>query len=138
MWYILEDGETQPPDEVQHLFDTVRHDVDTIIEHLQPGTLTWQPAEAARDVRVDASYAPMKFDVGHQIGHATHDGGVALGLRRADAPEQLIEPGNVYTAEGLETFLEGRGWISLEDDVLITTTDNEVLTTQQRDLRLLQ
>ena len=51
---------------------------------------------------------------------------------------QLIEVGNVFTAEGLETLLEGRGWISLEDDVWVTQQGNEVLTTQQRELWLVK
>jgi Xaa-Pro aminopeptidase len=136
MWYLLEDGETAPPPDVQRLFDTVRRGVDTIIEHLKAGEPTWKPAEAARDVLVSAGYPEFQFGVGHQLGRATHDGGAGLRRRRADAPEHTIEVGNVFTAEGLETFLERRGWISLEDDVLVTNTGNEILTTQQRALWL--
>ena len=136
MWYLLEDGETAPPSDVQRLFDTVRRGVDTIIDHLKAGEPTWKPAEAAKDVLVSAGYPEFKFGVGHQLGRATHDGGAGLGRRRADVPDQYIEAGNVFTAEGLETFLDGRGWISLEDDVLVTATGNEILTTQQRELWL--
>ena len=138
MWYVLDKGETQPPAEVQRLFDTVRSGVDTIIDHLQPGVPVWQPAEAAKKVLVDAGYPEFKYGVGHQLGRATHDGGAGLGRRRPDVPEQLIETGNVFTAEGLETLLDGRGWISLEDDVWVTENGNEVLTTQQRELWLIE
>ena len=51
-------------------------------------------------------------------------------------PEQLIEVGNVFTAEGLATLLEGRGWTSLEEDVWVTEQGNQVPTTQQRELWL--
>lgn len=138
MWYVLEDGESQPPADVQHLFDAVRRGVDAIIENLRPGVPTWQPTEAARAVLMGAGYPDIMFGVGHQIGRATHDGGAPLVRKQADAPEFLIEPGNVFTAEGLETFLKGRGWISLEDDVLITPTGNEILTTQQREMWLVR
>ncbi len=138
MWYVLEDGETAPPAEVQRLFDTVRRGVDAIIANLKPGMPTWKPTEAAYDVLVGAGYPPFKYGVGHQLGRATHDGGAGLGRRRPGQPEWLIEPGNVFTAEGLETLLEGRGWISLEDDVLVTETGNRVLTTQQRALWLVR
>jgi Xaa-Pro aminopeptidase len=137
MWYVLEEGETSPPEDVQHLFNTVRRGVDTIIEHIQPGGAVWKPAEAAREVLVEAGYSEFKFGVGHQLGRATHDGGPGLVRWRANLPTWTIEPGNVFTAEGLETLLEGRGWISLEDDVLVTETGNEVLTTQQRELWLI-
>ncbi|MCZ7547224.1 MAG: aminopeptidase P family protein [Anaerolineae bacterium] len=136
MWYLREAGEAAPPPEAQRLFDTVRRGVDAIIAHLKPGAATWEPAEAARAVLVGAGYPEFKYNVGHQLGRATHDGGPGLGRQREDAPEWRIEAGNVFTAEGLETFLEGRGWISLEDDVLVTDHGGEVLTTQQRALWL--
>ena len=138
MWYMLDDGETEPPPDVQRLFRTVRTGVDTIIENLRAGVPVWQPAEAARAVLVNAGYPPFKYGVGHQLGRATHDGGAGLGRRPQDMPDQLIEVGNVFTAEGLETLLEGRGWISLEDDVWVTELGNEVLTTQQREMWLVR
>lgn len=136
MWYVLEEGETAIPDEVQHLFDTVRCGVDAIIGQIKAGVPVWKPAEAALKVLTGAGYPAFKYGVGHQLGRATHDGGAGLGRRRDDMPDQVIEVGNVFTAEGLETFLEGRGWISLEDDVWVTEQGNEVLTTQQRSLWL--
>ena len=138
MWYVLEDDETAPPPEVQRLFDTVRRGVDAIIDQLKPGVPVWKPAEVARDVLVSAGYPEFKYSVGHQLGRATHDGGAGLIRRREGAPEWVIEAGNVFTAEGLETCLEGRGWISLEDDVLVTQNGNRVLTTQQMELWLVR
>ena len=137
MWYVLDEGETQPPAEVLRLFETVRRGVDVIIANLQPGALHWQPAEAARQVLLEGGYPEFQYSVGHQLGRATHDGGFGLTRRREGAPEWRFEAGNVFTAEGLETFLDGRGWISLEDDVLVTPTGNEVLTTQQREMWLI-
>ncbi len=136
MWYILKENETVPPPDVQRLFDTVRRGVDAIIATLKPGVPVWKPAEAAREVLVSAGYPEFKYGVGHQLGRATHDGGPGLSRRREDMPEWVIEAGNVFTAEGLETYIEGRGWVSLEDDVLVTHNGNEVLTTQQRALWL--
>lgn len=136
MWYLLDEGESEPPPEVQSLFDTVRRGVDAIIEELKPGVPTWKPAEAAREVLVGAGYPEFKYGVGHQLGRATHDGGPGLRRWREGVPETFVEAGNVFTAEGLETFIEGRGWVSLEDDVLVTEDGHEVLTTQQRALWL--
>ncbi len=138
MWYALEPGETAPPADVQRLFDTIRHGVNTVIDNLRPGNPTWKCAEAAWDVLTGAGYPGFKYTVGHQLGRATHDGLPSLTRRREGVPDWIMEPGNVFTAEGLETFLEGRGWISLEDDVLITGSGPQVLTTQQRELWLLE
>jgi len=57
---------------------------------------------------VSAGYPEFKHGVGHQLGQALHDRGAGLG-RREGAPEWLIEAMNAFTAEGLETCLEGRG-----------------------------
>ena len=138
MWYLLEDGETLPPPEVQRLFDTIRRGVDAIIENIKPGAPVWKPAEAAAEVLVSAGYPEFQYGVGHQIGRATHDGTPGLRRRSESVSEQVMEVGNVFTAEGLETFIEGRGWISLEDDVLVTNDGNEVLTSQQRALWLIE
>ncbi len=136
MWYLLEDGETAPPVDVQHLFETVRRGVDAIIETLGPGVPTWKPAEAALEVLTGAGYPPFQYGVGHALGRSVHDGTPGLGRRQPDSPEWLMEPGNVFTAEGLETLVEGRGWVSLEDDVLITDSGRVVLTPQQREFWL--
>lgn len=136
MWYVLKPGESRPPADVQRLFDTIRRGVDAIIDGIKPGAPVWKPAQAASEVLVEAGYPEFKFSVGHQLGRATHDGSPGLVRWREDLPPWVIETGNVFTAEGLETFLDGRGWISLEDDVLVTESGNEVLTTQQRELWL--
>jgi len=138
MWYVLRTGETRPPAEVQRLFETIRRGVDAIISEIRPGAPVWKPAEAASKVLVEAGFPEFKFSAGHQLGRATHDGSPGLVRWREDLPAWVMEPGNVFTAEGLETFLEGRGWISLEDDVLVTDTGNQVLTTQQRELWLVK
>lgn len=136
MWYLPEAGESGPQPEVQRLFATVRRGVDTIAEHLRPGVPSWQPAAAARDVLTGAGYPPFLYGVGHQLGRATHDGGPGLALRGDGDPEDFIEAGNVFTAEGLETLIEGRGWISLEENVLVTSEGPQLLTTRQTELWL--
>jgi Xaa-Pro aminopeptidase len=136
MWYVLEEGETTPPPEVQRLFTAVRQGVDAAIEKIRPGAPTWEPPVAGRDVLVKAGYPEIKFGMGHQLGRATHDGGPGLQFRKEGTPEWLMEPGNVFTAEGLETLVEGRGWVSLEEDVLVTDTGHQVLTHPQTELWL--
>lgn len=131
MWYFLDHGETQAPAEVQHLFNTIKCGLDAIIGRLNPGNPTWKPAEAAFKVMVDAGYPKFNYGVGHQLGRATHDGGPGLVRYKEGDPEWLMEAGNVFTTEGLETRIEGRGWVSLEEDVLVTDAEPVVLTNRQ-------
>ena len=66
---------------------------------------------------------------------ATHDGGPLIGPRWArygETPERPIEPGSVYTLE-LGTQTE-RGYIGLEDEVLVTTKGADYLRPPQREL----
>ncbi len=138
MWYVLERGETHPPAEVTRLFDTIRRGIDTAIAHLGPGVPTWKCAQPVLDILTNAGYPPFQYSLGHQLGRAAHDGGPGLGFRREGAPESLLEPGWVVTVEGIETLVEGRGWVSLEEDVLITESGVDVLTTPQKAMWLIR
>jgi Xaa-Pro aminopeptidase len=60
-----------------------------------------------------------------------HDGGPSLVRRVVGQEEFRVETGNVFTVEGLETRIEGRGWVSLEEDVLVTEKGPVVLTHPQ-------
>lgn len=71
----------------------------------------------------------------------THRTGHGLGLDVHEPPsimngnQTLLEPGNVFTVEpGL--YREGWGGVRIEDDVLITETGAEILTTFPRELRV--
>jgi Xaa-Pro aminopeptidase len=57
---------------------------------------------------------------------------------RHPRPEYRMAAGQVYTVEGLETRLEGRGWVSLEEDVVVTPDGCRVLTDEQRELWLIR
>ena len=105
---------------------------------LRPGVATWQPAARAREVLLDGGYPEFKYNVGHQLGRVAHDGGPSLVKRVAAQDEYLIEAGNVFTVEGLETLIEGRGWVSLEEDVLVTEGDPVVLSTPQEEFWLVE
>jgi len=140
MGYVLRQGETEPPAEVQRGFETVLKAIDAGVAALIPGTPGQEVDAAARGVVTGAGYPEYKYATGHQLGRVAHDGGALLGPaweRYGDTPFQKVEVGHVYTVEpGL--MVEGYGYIGLEEDVLVTENGAEYLGEPQRDLILIK
>ncbi len=136
MWYFLDDGETKPPADVQKAFDAVRGAILSAAEVLKPGALGWEVDQAARSYLVKAGYPEYQHATGHHVGRTVHDGASLLGPRwerYGDTPNMEVEAGNVFTLE-LGTHVPNRGYISLEEDVLVTPDGVEWLSTPQTEL----
>jgi Xaa-Pro aminopeptidase len=75
--------------------------------------------------------------LGHGLGRAVHDGGTKLGPRwpcYGRNVEAAVEAGNVFALE--LSVATGCGLVGLEEDVLVTATGCEFLSSRQRDLML--
>ncbi|MCH8259129.1 MAG: aminopeptidase P family protein [Planctomycetes bacterium] len=140
-WYVPAEGETAPPDDVQRAFDTVVKAIHSAADALRPGVEGWRIDEIARTVVTDAGYPEYQHATGHHVGRAAHDGGGVLGPkweRYGRTPFYKIEPGNVLTLElGIENT-GGRGYIGLEEMVLVTESGCEFISTPQTTLPLLE
>jgi Xaa-Pro aminopeptidase len=135
VWYFLEEGETDPPADVRRAWDALWASVDAGIAALRPGVAGWEVDAAARSLLVDAGYPEPMHALGHQLGRAAHDGGTTLAPRwdrYGSAPFGLVEEGNVFTVE-YGASVAGRGYIGLEEDVLVTAEGVEWLSTPQRE-----
>ncbi len=138
VWYILDEGETAARTDVMSAWDALWAAVDAGTALLAPGAVGWQVDAAARETLVAAGYPEPKYALGHRLGRAAHDGGTLLGPRwerYGSSPLGIVEDGNVYTLE-YGTAVPGRGYIGLEEDVLVTGDGVEWLSTPQRELWL--
>jgi Xaa-Pro aminopeptidase len=138
VWYLLDDGESEPPEDVLIAWSAVWAAMDAGAGVLRPGVAGHEVDAAARATLVSAGYPEPKYALGHQLGRSAHDGGTLLGPRwdrYGDAPLGLVEEGNVYTLE-YGAPVPGRGYIGLEEDVLVTADGLEWLSTPQRELWL--
>lgn len=139
-WYVPKSGETAPPADVLRAFDTVVRAIQTAAEILKPGVQGWEVDVAARAVVVDAGYPEYQHATGHQVGRHAHDGGGVLAPkwdRYGRTPFRRVEKGHVYTLElGIEN-VDGRGYVGLEEMVLVTGDGCEFLSTPQVSLPLL-
>ena len=138
VWYFLDQGESSAPDDVRRAWDALWASVDAGVAMLRPGAAGWEVDAAARESLVAAGYPEPMYAFGHQLGRSAHDGGTVLAPRwdrYGAAPFGIVEAGNVFTLE-YGTPVPGRGYIGLEEDVLVTSDGVEWLSTPQRELWL--
>ena len=122
-----------PGSEGRRIHAAVREAQQAAIDAVRPGTTTSAVDAAARDVLV-------QHGLGEAFGHGTGHG---LGLEvheeprltrpRADVPPVPLEPGMVFTIEP-GAYVAGLGGVRIEDDVLVTETGCDVLTSVPRQL----
>jgi Xaa-Pro aminopeptidase len=138
--YVLREGETEAPAEVQRGFNTIRTAVEKSREAMKPGVTGNSIDNISRKIVTDAGYPEYKYALGHQLGSVAHDGGVLLGPlweKYGDSPNQKIEVGQIFTIEpGLP--VDGYGYIGLEEDVVITPNSAEYLGKPQEKIILLK
>jgi Xaa-Pro dipeptidase len=138
VWYFLDEGESSAPDDVRRAWDALWASLDAGVEALRPGVAGWEVDAAARATLVEAGYPEPMHALGHQLGRSAHDGGTTLAPRwdrYGAAPLGPVEVGNVFTLE-YGTAVPGRGYIGLEEDLLVTADGIEWLSTPQRDVWL--
>lgn len=136
MWYFLDEGESGPPDDVRRAWEACWAAMEAGRAALKPGVQGWEVDAAARAALVAAGYPEYQHALGHHMGRTAHDGATVLGPRwerYGRTPYVIIEPGYVMTIE-LGTAVPNRGYIGLEEDVLVTESGAEYLSTPQKEL----
>ena len=135
-WYLRKPGEMDAPDEVQRAWDAVTEALEAGRAALKPGARGWQVDAAARAALVEAGYPEYKHAFGHHIGRTAHDGATVLGPkweRYGTSIEGVVEVGNVFAIE-LGVAVPGRGYVSREEDVVVTEQGAEYLSHPQEGL----
>lgn len=137
-WYFLREGETQAPPEVAKVFDAVAGAIQAAADFVRPGVQGWEVDAVARKYIVDAGYPEYPHALGHSVGRYAHDGGVGFfprWERYGDKPYGRIVEGNVFTLElGVRSEF---GYISVEEEILVTADGCEWLAPPQKSLILI-
>ena len=138
-WYVAGDNETSLPEDVQQAFSAVIGAIDAGAKALKPGAMGWEVDAAARALLTSKGYDEYMHALGHQVGRVAHDGGVTLGPRwerYGKSPFKKVQANEVYTLE-LGVIMPTRGYLGIEEMVLVTDNGLEWLTTRQLDLPIL-
>jgi Xaa-Pro aminopeptidase len=103
------------------------------IAAVRPGVETSTVDAAARSVLEEHGLAEaFGHGTGHGLGLDVHEQ-PRITRPRSDIPAVVLEPGMVFTIEP-GAYLPGWGGVRIEDDVLVTDSGYELLTTSARDL----
>lgn len=140
MVYVLREGETEAPREIQRAFAVVRSAVEESRRAMQAGAAGKSIDAVARGIITDSDYPEFNYALGHQLGRAAHDGGALLGPlweKYGDSPNQKLEIGQVFTIEpGLA--VPNYGYIGLEEDVVMMENGADYLGAPQTELVFLK
>ena len=94
----------------------------------------------SRRVLADAGYEEFPHALGHQVGRYSHDGTALLGPeweKYASKPLLPLEPNMVFTIEPRLT-VEGRGVVTVEVMVVVTSEGADYMSQPQRELYLVR
>jgi Xaa-Pro aminopeptidase len=122
--------------DARRLHDAVRQAHQAAVAAVRPGAGTAEVDGAARGLLEERGLgAAFRHGTGHGLGLDVHED-PRVTWARADVPSVAIEPGMVFTIEP-GAYVAGFGGVRIEDDVLVTGTGCEVLTTVPRELLVL-
>ena len=138
-FYLLEDGETKAPPEVEKGFRVIREAIEESRMVLKPGARGVDVDAAARKRILAEGYEEFPHGLGHQVGRFAHDGTALLGpawAKYSRKPFELIEAGMVFTLEPRLT-VPGRGVVTVEEMVLVGENGADYISTPQLELILI-
>jgi Xaa-Pro aminopeptidase len=115
---------------MKQIYKVVLAAQEAAIEFLRPGVTTIQADRVARDVIDKAGF---KEQFGHGLGHGIGRDIHELPTMRKNGTDEELRPGMIVTVEpGI--YIPGEGGVRIEDDILITHSGCEVLSTLEKSL----
>jgi Xaa-Pro aminopeptidase len=138
-YYFLKPGETDAPEVVHRYFAIIDRCIQDAAAFVKPGVAGWEVDEIARKIFREEGLDEWQYALGHQMGRACHDGGTVIGPRwerYGQRPYGLLEANEVYTLE-IGCLVPGYGYVSQEEDIVVTEDGCEFLAPPQREVIVL-
>jgi Xaa-Pro aminopeptidase len=135
-FYVLREGETSAPAEVQNAFETVQAAIRAAVAAAAPGVYTTVTRDAANEVFIARGY-PTVGGLGHEVGTFAHEGGMRCGSDYAiDELDCHLEAGMVFTME--PAIITSQGRLCQEEVIAITDTGCRFLSIPQKEVWLVK
>lgn len=142
--YVLREGETEPPQEVQFMWLTLRKAVESVVSAMKPGAVGREVDAVARKVITDAGFELYWYQTGHPVGVWVHDIGTYIGPSHPHYGRKVelkLHEGEVFAIEpGIHMFskeLNADVSIHLQEMVVVTRKGGKYLVPPQQKLHLI-
>jgi Xaa-Pro aminopeptidase len=143
--YVLEEGETGPPDLIQKMFDTCLKATEAAVAKIRPGAMGHEIDEAARHVVREAGFKEYGHATGHTTGVWVHGLGVILGPKWKAYGSKVSMPiheGDIYAVEpSITAFSEEHGGnirIHFQEMIIVGKDGARYLAPPVKELILIQ
>jgi Xaa-Pro dipeptidase len=106
--YVLKDGETRAPDDIQHYWESAKRGNRVAMQAMRPGVKGIDVDRAQREVMEEAGSAFVMWSTGHPVGYVAHDVGPNLGGSQAThvRPDsnRLLKEGMTFAFDGFHSW----------------------------------
>lgn len=142
--YILRPGETEPPREIQNMWQTLRTSVESARRAMKPGVVAFDVDQIARKVVTDAGYDEYGYQTAHPVGVWVHDVGPYIGPKHPHYGKRIhmrLQVGDVFAVEpGVSTLVPALGRrerVHLQEMIVVTENGGEYLVPPQERIILI-
>ena len=143
--YVLKPGESQPPQDILHYWNSAKQGRDAAFAAMKPGARGIDVDAAQRKVMEATGSRSVMWSTGHPVGYVAHDTGPNLGGSKAvsvrPASQRKLQAGMTFAFDGFHSWVLDSGnpkTISVEEMVYITKEGAEYLVPPQLNLVLIQ
>ncbi len=139
-FYILENDETEAPEDVMKGFNTIVDAIESSKQAMKPGVIAKEIDAIARNIVVKNGYDEFPHGLGHQVGRFSHDGTALLGPpweKYAQKPFLPLEERMIFTIEP-RLDVPGRGTATIEEMVVVTNNGADWLSHPQKEIILIK
>lgn len=141
--YVLKEGETEAPEDIQFYWESAREGNRTAFNAMKPGVKGVEVDAAQRELMEQNGSEYVMWSTGHPVGYVAHDTGPNLGGSQAPsirpASQKVLKPGMVFAFDGFHSWpLTDSTYktISVEEMAVITEDGAEFLIAPQEELIL--